>query len=483
MIRNLIILISFLANSSFAESIYTPYRFLSDELKTRPDLQTRYEVLIPDDSDIKLEALNANDVELMFHQEVAELLKQARSQKVYRNQMGQTSVKMCHTHQKAAKDGTFEINNICPSLKNIFRQIKPKLDSICFEVENPFSFIKPPHSYMRTLKAESYEKEKLDSILGMIEVAFSPLMTTNTYPKELLSQKLVSTFSNVILKLRKKELEFNIQSQLKLYEKILWILSQNPECVPNPQETANIVERLADELHGALSVLKRMDENGRLEAENDNDGVFRNNLCRSPLPYPSITDAERQSVSMYLGSFYWRFRGGGVWRAKGTSELRSHFVKKTFTTLAKFNGAPMPKWIAGGIKIKLQLKGWGAWFDMGRGPGADKYQDLVQMTKRGIYQVGIGSYNILDKILYPGSPVKALKKFKYDTRYLEVSGQSIGACYFYGWEYLSGQHITSDWLTPKLQLGMGATTWGELCAGASLGLGLSKTLLHGHECR
>ncbi len=113
--------------------------------------------------------------------------------------------------------------------------------------------------------------------------------------------------------------------------------------------------------------------------------------------------------------------------------------------------------------------------DMGTTAGGqDMYEDLVQMTDRGRHQVA-------DNPLIPGtkSAVNYLDGLGYDTTSLLAGGMEMGPCYLYGLAPLKDfryADIPNGPYSPFMEI---FTAIGEFCTGASINLGLAKTLLDG----
>ncbi len=113
---------------------------------------------------------------------------------------------------------------------------------------------------------------------------------------------------------------------------------------------------------------------------------------------------------------------------------------------------------------------------MGTTPGGqDLYEDLVQMTDRGRHQVAD------NPLLPPGasSAKNYLDAKGYDTTQLVTGGLDMGPCYAYALGELSNFRYAETAPPPYGQFIEGFTAIGELCTGASMALGMAKTLLDG----
>ncbi|MBW1873076.1 MAG: hypothetical protein JRJ19_13485, partial [Deltaproteobacteria bacterium] len=110
--------------------------------------------------------------------------------------------------------------------------------------------------------------------------------------------------------------------------------------------------------------------------------------------------------------------------------------------------------------------GYADWMDMGTTPGGkDKYADLVDMTNRG------------KRATLLVAPM--LENLGYDVRELVYGGLQMGPCYYYAWEELRYYQLGEDLQYPYMWFLEGPTAIGEFCTGASLALGLARTLLWG----
>lgn len=97
------------------------------------------------------------------------------------------------------------------------------------------------------------------------------------------------------------------------------------------------------------------------------------------------------------------------------------------------------------------------------------------MTRRGLYFVK--------------NAVQSLALEGYDSSPLEFAGRQIGACYLHAWDVMHAKRVRWSPAQPISSvfdpggIAAGPLTWGELCFGAGLGLGLSETLLAGKTAR
>lgn len=204
---------------------------------------------------------------------------------------------------------------------------------------------------------------------------------------------------------------------------------------------------------------------------------------------PALTDDELSLFSMYYGGLTWRARGAGIWAKTGTQQARKTWAGASLRNLVELNGARKGDDFGDAMVRRLQLKGWGQWFDMGTEHDT-KYFDLGKMTQRGKYQMG-GSSPYLP-IFSGASPMEALGEQNYQLGFLRAAGLHMGPCYYYGIynsDVLGKNYnlpIGENWqkFSAKLNpfLHSFGSSAGELCQGAAIGLALSKTIRAGAVC-
>ena len=189
----------------------------------------------------------------------------------------------------------------------------------------------------------------------------------------------------------------------------------------------------------------------------------RQQAHRSPnLPYPSLTPRERELLSAHLFAVLWRARGGGVYKLDGTQKARKLYGQLPFQVLAELNGLKGAD-VGGGMYWALVMRGWGRFFDVGHTPGEeDRNHDLINLLDRGLYQVE--------------SAARTLRGEGHRPRDLEIAGLHMAACYDIGWSRLRDLHIVPQAPRPLNDLTKGGTSWGEVCWGYAMGLGLARSL-------
>lgn len=187
------------------------------------------------------------------------------------------------------------------------------------------------------------------------------------------------------------------------------------------------------------------------------------------LPYPTLTAGERKLLAMFLSAMAWRARGGGIYKKVpgmlATQKLRVKYIWNAYGTVLDLLGAGKA---TSGMSFGLYtrgFKGWHDFWDMGTNDRYTLEEDFRLMTERGRYQVE--------------SAVASARSHGFRTAPLEQAGMRMGACYLYGWHAMPAPRPEwgSELAEPFKNFSMGPTSWGELCFGAGLGLGLAETLL------
>lgn len=189
------------------------------------------------------------------------------------------------------------------------------------------------------------------------------------------------------------------------------------------------------------------------------------NARRTPGVFPELNANDRRALSMFLGGFLWRFRGAGGYDNLGTNDRRSIFVQAGFASIALLNGASAQSAASIGEALRsgVQWVSWGAYHDMGRLSGDNKYSDFANMT-----EVGRGmTRSLKSSIGFTGSPKSAL---------ITLAGGLLGSCYYYSWEKIPSQQVGANLKGNYLFIFGGPTNFGEFCSGAGLGLAISEVL-------
>jgi hypothetical protein len=191
--------------------------------------------------------------------------------------------------------------------------------------------------------------------------------------------------------------------------------------------------------------------------------IARHSPVDSKLPFPLLTKNDRFALSLFLGGVMWRFRGAGGYDDFGTRDRRRLFARAPFEAIARLNGASpsFAHQIGWSIWFGL-MQSWGRFHDLGR-LNDTLDSDFAEMKNRGEFASRFTSH--LAGI------------YGYSPREMKEAGQHMASCYYYGWEGTDpnlkvGAHLRK----PYLFLIGAPSNFGELCTGASLALGLAKTL-------
>lgn len=318
-----------------------------------------------------------------------------------------------------------------------------------------------------------YESKDLNDLRGTLKVILSPLRDQEV-PDSLLSHEVVNRGRLIISKLTLEEQKKHYTDSKRVIQQIKQSGCTSAKLLMTEKEL-NRIQNLVES-----DVLQTQSANKAREIELRAQGMCRNNL-----PHPALSDDDRLFFSTYIGALSWRIRGGSLWRV-GTQTYRKDFAGKVFENLIVLNSADqgLGKAHATAMVQRLQLKGWSDWFDMGRTTWTEsrgsEIDDLLGMTIRGLYQVGIGSYGVIAG----ASAMRAFKKSGYDQDILKIIGLQMGACYLYASRNLEFHPIAEHMNHPRHHFthDKNHTAWGELCYGAVMGHGLATTLLKGKAC-
>lgn len=310
-------------------------------------------------------------------------------------------------------------------------------------------------------------------------------LTHPIYPTGLLPPDFFPQARKIIAKVRYHTLKAELAARKTAYQDALNQLQGSSHCF-DPAALASfqtLVGNLTAELNAVESDLDALYSAGVAQAVADRKAIEAQGRMRADLPYPALSDRERELLAFYVGGICWRIRGAGlIYEGKMPLGLALTFVSAPYQLIADMAGGVDGKDV--GFQIYLNENGgYAEWFDMGTTPGGnDKYADLVQMTNRGKDATALSA--------------PLLQGRGFDIRHLVAGGLMMGPCYYYIWEELPGfivgppcQPLPGYPLPPNtpgcldephyMQFLECPTASGELCTGAALSLGLVKTLLWG----
>ncbi|MCB9654566.1 MAG: hypothetical protein H6729_10610 [Deltaproteobacteria bacterium] len=329
----------------------------------------------------------------------------------------------------------------------------------CLDIEFPerFVYTLPPADV--TLGVVS----SIEGLIGLIGEA----LTHFDMPAGLVPPWFMPAARNVMAKLRAERLLAAARARRSAYEAAIATSGVHATCF-NASSLASFQQdasALVDELSQAERDLERLVADGLAQAERDRQRVLDAGRDRPVLPYPSLTDRERELLATYLGGFTWRMRGRGLVEGPtGTQSKRLYYTLRPFNAIGALVGGDDGSSAGVGIALGL-LRGWGDLTDMGHTPGEnDEFSDLVDLTDRGLYQISYTEPDLRDQ--------------HYDTKAFIAGGLQMGPCYDYPWLF-STLYIGLELTDPYVIFIDGPGASGEFCAGAALGLGLAKTMLEG----
>lgn len=379
---------------------------------------------------------------------------------------------------------------------SVRQQLSPTTLTACLELEEPERYVHASRASasLSGTALVAFVEQHTNTLEEQIALVGAGL-ALQPVPDGLLPADWVPTMRRVLWKLRPAPTA-RVATARTALTSALGTLTSQAACFDATTGPAlrTQVQALLAELDAMEASVSQVVAEGTAAATQQQQCLAARGRTRPALPYPALTDEEREFVAFYLGGVFWRMRGAGMFPTLGTNNLRNFFARRPFREIGRLaNGTPVAEKAADAIYCNL-FDGWGSWFDMGTGrdptsPAEDRqdaYYDLVMMTDRGRQHVGdlpTGPY--LSCLLYaPGidkAPERYLREANYDPLPLFAGGLSMGPCYLYGLNPLKAFTYYTTPLAPAPYSGMfeGFTTIGEFCTGASLGLGLTRSLLNG----
>ena len=374
------------------------------------------------------------------------------------------------------------ISGASAECQNIYAQIQTAVDerTACAPAAEPERYAL---DYPPGVVDDSNTNTVLDliGIMGSTFAQFPPLYDG------ILPDDFVPYLRDVLRKLRYDQLMPPLNGQLGAFLNARKMVDDNAACfIPAKRDTA--IERI-DILIAESSALRDHIEDlrvtGETEYHKEELRLGAISRARNELPYPSLTQADREFIAFWLGGLYWRLRGGGIIKLDGTQDCRRLGLRRPFTVLGDLAGAAHGKEAADGLYCEI-FSGWGEWFDMGTTPGGDdRYYDLVKMTRRGFEQIetAVAGSSALNACAIPDPPfvldIEGLNQKNYDTTQLIAAGLTMGPCYYFPWDQLFPWVWANEVSEPYGGVIDGPTAIGEVCIGGALAVGLTRTLLNG----
>lgn len=414
--------------------------------------------------------LTSGQVKLYFFDDVAEALTRAQSSGPPTLPPLSHQPKLCVMH--AAFEKPALLGSAPPLLcktteASAMAAFEDKQLKTCYHVEFPETYVyeHSPVGYVDFNTVSSLEK--LISFAG-------EALTHVDYPSGLLPTDFFPRTREVIARLRYTALKAEIAARVKSYKAALAQLQGSSSCF-DPAALAAFgatVNGLVAELNAVETHLDGVYSAGLAQAAQDLKAVQAQGRSRASLPFPALTDRDRELLAFYIGGIYWRMRGAGLIAVPpdpGQGLLRRLlYTQYPYQLIAEMAGGQAD---AQGVGFNIFVQenwGYAEWFDMGNSPGNDKYADLVDMTIRG---------KVATALVAP-----QLQQRGFDVKPLVAGGLQMGPCYYYIWEELPDFKLGPDLQYPYMQFLECPTASGEFCTGAALALGLVRTLLWGKPC-
>ncbi|KHD87008.1 MAG: hypothetical protein OM95_16805 [Bdellovibrio sp. ArHS] len=451
--------------SSFAAVFGPPFHFKDGQSHERKDIKKKIKSFRVQTSRNPLPPLvyvDTSDVKLVMFTEIAEILE--RATQPHWTPVSSAYAKNCPTHILKSQMPMPVVNSLEPRCESLDQRLRAYLSE---PVLRGCRQTYQPESFVESRGPGAVSENDLQSLEGLLAVPLEALRKVNL-PTNLLSQEDQNQLREIIVKVRAEAIKYHIDSERRALTELLASLQNSEECYGEEAKASLYATfyQLYKEVTDAGVYIQDLEARGLSQAMADRQRVLQSGRQRSSLPFPTLTDKNRQFISMYLGGVYWRMRGGGlVSEPQGTQKTRYWYNYLPMKMIGYINGGSDGE-IAGELMFLQIFQGWGEWMDMGRTAGGkDAYYDLTYMTDRGVDQVN------------PLMMALALKG--YETADLSIGGMQMGACYYFAWDRLPRFTLGADLTAPYAGFIDGPTAVGELCTGASISLGLSKTLLNG----
>lgn len=456
---------------SWAQGLtYLPFEFQNKDLYRRPDISSvipELKVNYPASKDMTFESYTSSGTTVYLRSEIFEILEGYELTQRSGSEKEFPDFITCQAHDALS---TTNVNQVirestqCNGLKGQFSNLQKQLFNGC-------QMLNYPERRLLDHVPGKVSAKKVQTLRGLLETAGHGLFQVPEVAK-MLSVSHAETLRSSLRKIYINDFLTKIADQEKLVVAFQNQLKANLSCHRIDDNTISDLEILVDgirlEAQVAQEKLRQEYRDGLAQAEADRNAILRTGYRRDQLEEAYLTDQDRKILSMYIGAIMWRIRGGGITQEPdGTRKRRVLGVYHPFNYLSKLSGGDSAA-DQGTSLLYAVIKGWGRYFDMGRTKeDEDIYFDLVHMTKRGQYQV-VGSANDLEGR-------------NFDPTALQIAGLQMGPCYFYAWEKYEGKNLGKDLKPPFKEFIDGPTALGELCFGATLGLGLSETLLKGYR--
>jgi hypothetical protein len=371
-----------------------------------------------------------------------------------------TTAAMCAKHEAFTMPALTATGTTCTNAATqITQEITANL-SACTLTEQP-------ERYVLSYKPSDVASDvgNLEDMIGLAGEAFTH---AGPPPAGILPPDFVPTLRSVIAKIRHDKLAASLAAASKGYAQAQSLLSTNASCF-DPTVEASLKASLTDLANEATAIaayLDKLEKDGEAAATHETVCLAANSRVRNTLPYPGLTQADREFIAFWLGATYWRMRGGGLIPLGSTQQARLYYADDGFTQIAAMLGGSDGNANNVGTPFleELVLDGWSDWQSMGTN-GDDKYADIIGFSERGQRQVA--------------TTIKNLQPLGYDTNELLTGALQMGPGYYYAYYPLGAFRYAPTMPSPYSGFIDAATAIGELNIGGALGVGLAKTLLPG----
>jgi len=342
----------------------------------------------------------------------------------------------------------------CASINSLARSLGSH-PSVCAKIRDPL-LVANDWAYSRPAEAEARTLE------GAIKLIVVPMNSVQHF-SEMRSVSIVERVRSLLFKLHLDPWIARVQERLSALQRF-----GGQDCEAGIDR--NSLSAGISALQESASALTLARSRFLAQAKLDHERVLAAGKKRSALAYPLLSDEDRELFAMIWGAVMWRIRGGGIYeKVDGTNFLRRNYAGYGFQTLVNFlSGHQAPQDIGSSFDFRLRLRGWSGIRDIGR-RGGDRFGDWNAMKERGLFQVGYAQ--------------SAFARWGYSVEPLTLAGEHFGHCYAFTWEHMGGIEWGKGLHSPFDGFATSPSSWGEVCVGAALGLGLAKTILPGRSSR
>ena len=193
------------------------------------------------------------------------------------------------------------------------------------------------------------------------------------------------------------------------------------------------------------------------------------NREQSEAPFSDIPPWLKMGITTVATSVLWRYRGGGLFtdHSDSKSGQRRTITSLAFVGLGYFNGG-LDGAITGGLMLPGLFVPYGEQMVMKEGV---RGVDQSEKWRNFGYMTGLGA-------LTTAAPSAYLYARGYDPTAMVAGGAAKGLCYFGSWNWAPKAFADSP---NKDFVGGVPTQAAELCQGATIGAGMSYSLLYGKK--